>query len=218
MILVLANIAEIAAAVICTTCLVIKPSVLNRWFVLFLWTTVVIELMGKLTIPIPHTKTLMFNLWNGIEFFFYFFFFYFNFNKKILSCFFLGAILAFLLFYLYNLFFLQGFYKYNTHTHTIGASLIILLCLAVIYAVLSDETRFYTASKAPLLCIIFGLLVYYTGNIANTALYNYFAKNDPKEAVRLYKLINHNLNVILYSTFCIAFALELKRNRPIHNS
>ena len=218
MILEIHNWAEISAALICTMCLIYKPSVLNRWFVLFLWVTVVIELIGKLTTPFPWIKIPMYNIWNGTEFIFYFLFFLSVVERKKTTQVFIVCLMALICFFLYNILFFQGLYLYNNHTHTLGSVFMIFSCLLFLYEIASSETEHFTVLKGPLLFIIFGILIYYAGNVSNTAVYNYLSKNDPKEAWRLYRLINHNLNLVLYPCFCIAFILEISKNKKLHIS
>ncbi|MEK7226451.1 MAG: hypothetical protein AAB221_12335 [Bacteroidota bacterium] len=186
---------------------------LNRWFVLFLWTTVLVELMGKLTTSNPGIKIPMYNFFNGIEFTFYLSIFLFISEKLLFKIILRICLGLFILFFLYNLIFLQGLYTYNNHTHTFGAAIIIFVCLLMFYQLSASETEYFSFLKRPLLFIISGLLMYYSGNIFNTSMLNYMAKNDAIEAVRLYKLINHSLNVILYGSFCIGFIFEVVKRK-----
>lgn len=213
MILGIHNYAELTAAIVCTICLIYKPSVLNRWFVLFLWTTVVIELMGKLTTKMLEVKIPMYNLFNGAEFLFYLSLLAvvakWQGVRTVLRVFFL----VFGLFFIVNLLFIQGFYIYNAHTHTAGAVLLIAGALLVLFKISASDTNELGWLKWPLMWVLFGVLVFYTGNLFNTSLYNYQSEKNPAQAVKLYRLINHNLNVVLYLFCSIAFVLEVKRNR-----
>lgn len=213
MILVPANIAEIAAAFICTVCLIIKPSVLNRWFVLFLWTTVVVELMGKLTSQNLMVKVPMYNLFNGVEFFFYLSLLTSIAIWKKSKIIFLLFIIGFSLFFLINLLFGQGLFIYNNHTHTAGSVLLIAGSLFILFKIFTSETYEPRPLRTPLIWILVALLIFYTGNLFNTAFYNYQSAVNPRLAVKLYRLINHNLNIVLYLLFNIAFVFEV-RNTP----
>lgn len=181
---------------------------------LFLWVTVVIELMGKLTSQIPQVKIPMYNLFNGIEFFFYLSLFSVVVKWKNCKITFWIFLLLFGLFFLVNLLFDQGLYVYNNHTHTVGAVLLIAGSLLVLFYISASETNELGLLRRPLIWVLLALLIFYTGNLFNTSLYNYQSNANPKQAVKLYRLINHNLNIVLYLFFSIAFVLEvLDRNK-----
>ena len=209
------NYAEIISAIICTVCYFYKPSVLNRWFIWFLWITVTIELTGKMTSNFPIFKMMMYNIFNGVEFMFYFFVF-----RKICEIMTIQKVLkififAFLIFFLCNLLFLQGAKVYNSNTHTLGSSFVIAMCLlSLIYSLLSEDDNIPMVNYS-FFCVIAGLLFFYSGNIFNSGIINYMMKHQPKDAGRLYKLINNTLNVVLYGFFSIAFILEQMKKRKV---
>jgi hypothetical protein len=63
-------------------------------------------------------------------------------------------------------------------------------------------------SKQAFFWICSGLLIYYLGSVIINALFEYLRNNDlGEEGKKIYGTINHTLNVILYSSFCIAFFL-----------
>ncbi len=196
-------------AITCTICLIYKPSQFTRWFVLFLWITVTIELVGKLISSFPLYKFPMYNIFNGIEFTFYLFFIANFIEKKITKKIILLFSYLFILFFFTNLSLIQGLYMYNTITHTIGSIILLLAILMTFYEISSSETMHYINTKWPLLLITFGLLFFYSGNLLNTAILNYISEREPEKAVSLYKSINRNLNFFLYLSFAIAFVLDL---------
>lgn len=204
------NYAEIAAAVICTVCLVRKPSVLNRWFTPFLWLTVIIELTAKVLTAknLLYEKVLMYNIFNGVEFIFYlWFFFRINHNPGNKRFLFL-MMLVFFGFFVFNLLFTQGLWQYNNQTTTVGAILIITTCLYEYYNMHSREDT-DGSSKWAIVFVASGLLVFYAGNFPNNALLNEMIKTDATAARMLYATINNNLNVALYSLFSLGFISEL---------
>ena len=217
MLLSIPNWAELLSAVICTISVIHRPSPINRWFVLFLWITVVIELLGKLTTSMPAVKIPMYNFFNGAEFVFYMLFFKQTAEKKISKQILWLGINSFLSFFLINLLFFQGLYVYNNHTHTIGSILIIITCVVLFYDISSSETEHYYSFKWSFLYIISGILIFYSGNIFNTSLLNYVAKQDVEKAIKFYKLINHSLNIFLYSSFTVSFVLQIIRNEREKN-
>ncbi len=211
------NYAEIFSAIVCTFCFLRKPSLLNRWFTPFLWLTVFLELTGKLlTIKgYLYEKVLMYNIFNGVEFVFYLGIFYWlntepN-NKRLLRL----MITVFLAFFLFNLFFLQGFWQYNNQTTTVGAILIITTCLYEYYNLYNREDV-DGVRKWPVIFIASGLIIFYAGNFPNNALMTQMIKTDAKAARMLYATINNNLNLVLYSLFSLGFITELiKKNKVL---
>ncbi len=216
MILSVHNWAEIVAAVTSSVCLIIRPTILHKWFNLFLWVTVVLELVGKLTATMPEVKFPMYNVFNGLEFLFYLFFIVSLFNSKKWQQAFSVLILLFGVYFSVNLFFLQGLYTYNNNTHTACCVLIVVFVLSVFYEMYRIENWTHAIQKRSLLAVLCGLLVFYSGNLVNTALLNYLSQKDPAQAISLYKLVNHNLNLVLYLLFTAAFindSLQKKGSR-----
>ncbi|MBO9659221.1 MAG: hypothetical protein J7527_10395, partial [Chitinophagaceae bacterium] len=163
----------------------------------YLWLTVFVELTGKALKEYPAPKTLMYNVFNGIEFVFYLGIFYLlnrdSENRRLLRL----MIVVFLSFFLFNILFLQGFWLYNNQTTTVGAILIITTCLYEYFRVFSREEP-DNILKWPLICIATGLIIFYAGNFPNNALLTQMMKTDSKAARMLYSTINNNLNVVLY--------------------
>jgi hypothetical protein len=211
MILQIHNWAEILSAFICTICLLYKPSLFNRWFVAFLWITCFIELTGKMTTAHREAKTLMYNIFNGVEFIFYITFLRHVCERKLSKGVLILTNLIFILCFLINLIFIQGFYTYNNQTHTVGSIAVIIACLILCYEISASDSNHFNLIKWPLICVIAGLILFYSTNILNTSLLNYMVKNDPAKAVRLYKLINHSSNVLLYCLFGLAFIIDALR-------
>ncbi len=217
MILSVHNWAEIVAAVTSSVCLIIRPTILHKWFNLFLWVTVVLELVGKLTATMPEVKFPMYNVFNGLEFLFYLFFIVSLFNSKKWQQAFSVLILLFGVYFSVNLFFLQGLYTYNNNTHTAGCVLIVVFVLSVFYEMYRIENWTHAIQKRSLLAVLCGLLVFYSGNLVNTALLNYLSQKDPAQAISLYKLVNHNLNLVLYLLFTVAFINDSFQKRETGN-
>ena len=207
------NYAEILAAVICTICFFYKPSVLNRWFIWFLWLTVVIEFIGKMTARYPSFKIPMYNIFSGVEFIFYFsLIIKLNYKaslKRILRL----LLLLFIIFFALNLILFQGINIYNSNTYTVGCILLIIACLMQQFEFAFSDAEDYNALFWPFLCIISGLLIFYSGTLISTGIFNYMQEFQPLNGEYLYKLINNNLNVFLYISFSTAFLIEADKSR-----
>lgn len=213
MLLNIPNWLELLSALLCTIFLIHKPLVVNKWFVLFLWATATIELLGIILTSEPKIKIAMYNIFNIAEFIFYLSFLYYLTEIKWLKKVIIFSLVPFIVYSLLNLIFSQGFYVYNSNTHTLGSVMLISVCLLKFYEISITESNFLQVLKWPLICIISGLLIYYSGNLTNSALFNYQINLNPDNAVKLYKLINHSLNIVLYILFIIAFIIENRLNK-----
>ena len=111
---------------------------------------------------------------------------------------------------------LQGFNKtFNTYTFLLGSFFIVIFCCCFFYESELPDKIDQQLAKQPFFWICCGLLIFYLGSVIINALYEYLRTNDLREeGIRIYGIINYSLNVILYSSFCIAFYL-CRDNRKI---
>lgn len=206
MIITTANWTEIAATLICTGCLLHKPSVINRWFVWFLWLTLSVELNGKLTTDMILVKYTVYNTFTLLEFAFYSGLFYqitrSKKSKFSIKVFFIPV----LVFFICNLIWGEGYEKYNGLTRCLTLLILTIYCLLYYTeAAKSDVVRNY---KWGPFVIITGCFIFFTGNFVLALYFNYIAKNVPNDLVQLYRAINGNLAVFLYCMLSIGFLIE----------
>ena len=185
-------------------------------FIPFLFLTVSVELTGNWYFSKGIKNYQIYNIFTTIEFIFYSFLFYSHLKKP----FFKKSVLLFVLFFLIcftiNVLFIQGFNKtFNTYTFLLGSFFLVIFCCCFFYeSVLPDRIDLQLA-KQPFFWVCTGLLIFYLGSVIINALFEYLRSNDLQEqGKKIYQLINRTLNVILYSTFCIAFFL-CRDNRKI---
>lgn len=184
-----------------------KRDKLLTYFVPFLLLTVSIEFGGRWLDQ--QSKFAMYNLFTTFEFCFYGVLFYTYFKKRAFKNFALIFIPFFLTISILNIFFLQGFNKtFNTYSFLSGSFFIVVFCCCFFYeSVLPDQID-QQLSKQPFFWICNGLLIFYLGSVIINALFEYLISNDlRKEGLKIYSIINRSLNVVLYSSFCIAFYL-----------
>ncbi len=186
-----------------------KRNKLQLYFIPFLFLTVLIEYIGGWYLFNGLRNYWIFNVFTTIEFVFYTFLFYLHFKKKLLKKLVLVLMPSFILIVITNILFIQGFNKtFNTYTFLLGSFFIVIFCCCFFYESVLPDKIDQQLSKQPFFWICSGLLIYYLGSVIINALFEYLRNNDLKEeGIRIYGTINHTLNVILYSSFCIAFYL-----------
>ena len=191
---------------------------MTLYFIPFLFLTVIIEFIGGWYLSKGVRNYAMYNVFTTVEFVFYTSLFTFQFKKQKLKRLSLFFIPFFLTTVAINLIFIQGFNKtFNTYTFLIGSFFIVVFCCCFFYeAVLPDKID-QQLSKQPFFWICCGLLIFYLGSVIINALFEYLRNNDLQaEGIRIYGIINHSLNVILYTSFCIAFYL-CQNNRKTYS-
>ncbi len=190
------------------------------YFIPFLFVTVVVEFLGWWwTYHFDVGKHGMYNLFTTVEFIFYTFLFYTHFTRRIFKTLSLIFIPVFILLSLLNILFMQGLNTtFNTYTFLVGSFFIVVFCCCFFYESVQPEKIDDQLSKQPLFWIASGLLIYYLGSVIINALFEYLRSNDLRDqGMRIYGIINKSLNVILYSSFCIAFYL-CPNNRKTYSS
>ncbi len=186
-----------------------KRDKLLLYFIPFLFITVFVELIGTWYLSKGIRNYWMFNVFTTFEFLFYTFLFYSYFKKP----FFKKIILYFMPFFtlavVLNILLIQGFNKtFNTYTFLLGSFFIVIFCCCFFYESVLPDKIDQQLSKQPFFWICSGLLIFYLGSVIINALFEYLRNNDLQaEGIRIYGIINNSLNVILYSSFCIAFYL-----------
>lgn len=174
----------------------------------FLFLTVLIEFTGWwLTVHHGTWKFAMYNIFTPLEFLFYASLFYVHLKKfKKLIVFFYPFFITSIFI---NIFFIQGLNTtFNTYIFLLGSFCIVVFCCIYYYESVLPEKVDQQLANQPFFWIVSGLLINYLGSVIINALFQYLTSNDLQvEGRRIYVIINNTLNVILYSSFCIAFFL-----------
>lgn len=186
-----------------------KRNKLQLYFIPFLFLTVLIEYIGGWYLFKGLRNYWIFNVFTTIEFVFYSYLFYLHFRKTLLKKIVVILMPIFIIVVISNILFVQGFNKtFNTYTFLLGSFFIVIFCCCFFYESVLPDKIDQQLSKQPFFWICSGLLIYYLGSVIINALFEYLRNNDLKEeGIRIYGTINHTLNVILYTSFCIAFYL-----------
>lgn len=187
-----------------------KRNKLSLYFIPFLFLTVSIELLGRWgKFCSGFGKMGLYNIFTTLEFVFYSFLFYIHYKKRKFK----KVAFLFVPFYIIivslNLSFFQGLNKtFHSYTFLLGSFFIAVFCCLFFYESVLPDKIDQQLAKQPFFWICSGLLIFYLGSVIINALFEYLSSNDlQEEGKRIYNTINRSLNVILYSSFCIAFYL-----------
>ena len=185
----------------------------SRWLRLFAWFllfALAVQVVGSLYSNYTYRSNhFIFNIYIGIEYLFYFFLFYQVFKNKKMKYLIAIFAIAFLIFYIINIFFGKGLFIFNTASYTFGSILIIISCLLYFASLfLSYETINYF--RVPMFWIATGLLFFYVGDSIYMSLLDYIVKNNIDKGGNLYAVISVILNLLLYALFTFGFL----SNRP----
>lgn len=119
------------------------------------------------------------------------------------------GIITFLLFFIINGFYFEGFKAFQTYTYIFGQIIILVSCLCFFYTLLSEDSyrnllgyEYFWLSNA--------LLLNALGSIVLFAFYRYITDYDNVAHTHIYGTINYVINVILYGSFIISFICRHK--------
>jgi len=177
-----------------------------RLFPFFLLFIVVVELAGDYTGRVLHYNNAWFyNFSTTLEFIFYTHIFSRTLRNPVYKKMTLGFMVCFPLLVLLNMAFIQGFTEFHSYTNALGSISMIIFCCFFFYELLLNPLE-GELHKVPMFWISTGILFFYLGDLSFDLLYN-LLKNDAIGR-DLFKSINNNLILILYSCFIIAFLCQ----------
>ena len=124
----------------------------------------------------------------------------------------IGLAAFFLVFALINLFFFQGFNRYNAHSESLADIMISLLCCYFLFTIIREE-KHINLVQSEYFWLVSGLLLYSFGSALvyqfSDTLYRYYEQTG----IEVGNYINYSLNLILYSSLIIAFVCRRKATR-----
>lgn len=179
------------------------------YFIPFLFLTVLIEIGGLYIGKIYRNNIWLFNIFTSLEFVFYSSIFnkYFKNKKyKALTKYFVPF---FIVLVIINLSFIQLLFKnFHSYTMIVGSFFIILFCCLYFLELFSNEGNIL---GQPLFWIACGLLLFYLGNFVYNLLLDYLVKYHLDKERSLFKSINNNLNILMYTLFSIGFYVARRK-------
>jgi hypothetical protein len=215
------NITSIAewCAFICALILLNKQTSIWRLFIPFLFITIVTETIGwYFNYVVKHfNNTLPFNILMiiGIVFFAYLFSLakpMQHVKKKIFY-----LIILFILSAVFNLFFIQKQWTYNSYTETFGDIILSAICCYFLFTILKNDEyinlfhyEYFWLANGLLFSCLGSVLIY----IFSDSLYAYYKQTK----IPVYDYINYVLNVVLYASLIIAFICRHKTTRSLQVS
>jgi hypothetical protein len=179
-----------------------------RLLVPFLFFIVVVEFLGRhISKDLHQSNAWLYNISIPVEYLFYAFlfsnFYKRKFSKSLVKLF----LVVFPIWVLINLFFVQGFFEFNTNFLKVGSFCMILLCFLVFVELLMGEELINPFTQ-PLFWIACGLFLFNAGEFT----YNTFSDLMMRKwqyGKNLFEQINNNLIFVLYTCIIIAIISSL---------
>ena len=113
------------------------------------------------------------------------------------------SVVPFLVFAVLNYFYIQTPFDANTYTMIIANSFTIFLVLIFFQEILRSK-KIIRLGQSTQVWIAFGTFIYYSGTLPLFIFFNYLMKYSPG-AFSSYYQINDALNIIMYTSYLIAF-------------
>jgi len=179
-----------------------------KLFPLFLLYTLMNEILAGYMVSRGEHTTLLYNIYDILEFNFYIYFFLCIVkNKK--AKFFCKALLAFYFsFSLFNLLFFQGIGTYNSITYAAGCLSVVALCVYYFFELFKLK-HFVNLAKEPSFWISAGLLFYFSCSFPLLTTAN-FIQNISEIIINSLQSLILLMNTLLYSLFTIAFLCRIR--------
>jgi hypothetical protein len=118
----------------------------------------------------------------------------------------------FLLLWLINLFFIQGFWRYNSFSEAVGDIILSILCCYFLFSLVKDinhinllQLDYFWLANGILFYSLGSALLYQFSDILN----NYRKQTN----INIGNYINYALNIVLYTSLIIAFTCRRKATR-----
>jgi len=177
-----------------------------RLFPFFLFFIVMVELTGTYIAKTLHEKNAwLLNISTTLEFIFYSYIFSQTLRSPLYKKITVGFMVFFPVLVVLNMVFIQGFSEFHSYTNALGSVLMVIFCCFFFYELLLNPLE-GELHKVPMFWVSTGILFFYLGDLSYDLLYN-LLKNDAIGR-DLFKSINNNLILILYSCFIIAFLCQ----------
>jgi hypothetical protein len=188
-----------------------RASLSLRVFPLFLLLTLIVEIFGQYLADHKHSNIGIFNFFEILEFTFYFWVLQHIIRNSVAKKIIFHLVWVFPLFSFMNVFFIQGLNTFNTITYSLGSLIIVILTIFYFFE-LFQLPGSIPVLREPAFWICCGLLIYYSCSFPMFALVTRLSKNTPLLVINL-EVILDTINILLYSTFTIAFLCSLRMRK-----
>ncbi|MDQ2718565.1 MAG: hypothetical protein M3Z26_02205 [Bacteroidota bacterium] len=172
------------------------------WFLIF---CIIISSTGyAYSFYLKKNNHFIFNIYLLVQYLFYFGIFYKTFQAKKLKKLTILVSCGFTIYLLFDFFFADGFYTFNSSAYTLGSVLTILFCL-IYFGTLFKSDGFINYFRIPMFWIATGILFFFVGNFIYLSFINYILINNLDKEGNIYRFIMGTLNLLLYCLFSIGF-------------
>lgn len=184
-----------------------------RWFLPFLLFIVLIELSGRYIRKELHLPNAwLYNISVPIEYCFYTFILWAYFKSAKVRRITAAFLLCFFLFCLANMFFVQGFRKFNTNILKVASfAMIVLSCLY--FTELMRLEHQVDLLREPMFWIVTGLFLFNAGEFFYSLFSDYLITHRMDRTRYIFASINNKLIWVLYTCFIISFLCSESRRQ-----
>jgi len=197
------NYFEIAAVLICLICWFKLKKTNLKWIIPYLLFIVIVELTGRyIGRELKGPIGWIFNISVPIEYLFFSFLYYINYKSEVYKKISFGFIVCFTLFVLvYSI--VKSIENFHPIYLKIGSITMIIFSCFYLAEILRIGT-IINPLKIPMFWIACGLLLFNAGEFISNFLMDFLFKNKANWG-KMFRLVNNNLIVVLYS--CISIAI-----------
>jgi hypothetical protein len=182
----------------------LQPKWLRLFFYLLVFTLAVDVGAVLYSYYFKKSNHFIINIYLPVSFSFYFLIFSKTFETKKFKTIIYTAFIVYLLFFLYDIIFIEGLYYFNTYSYCLGSILIVMCCLLYFMRLFTSD-RLMNYFTIPMFWISTGLLFFFVGSLVLMSLMRYIIENHIDPDGRIYEFIMVTLNVLLYGAFTISF-------------
>jgi hypothetical protein len=179
-----------------------------KWFLPFLIFIVLVELTGRyFSRELKQPNAWLYNLSIPIEYLFYCLLFLSYYKQVVNRIVAKSFLFLFTLFAIVNFVFMEGFTKFNIYFLVFGSFFMVAFSILFLFELYNDieQTPIW---KIPMFWITVGILLFNAGEFSYNLLSKYFIAYNIDSTLKLFRLINHKLILLLYSSFIAAFICQ----------
>lgn len=170
-----------------------------KWYVWFLVITLLFE-AGSYSYShfLKRSNHFIFNTYIVIQFPVYFLIFYKSFRGFKFKTFAISALCAYLLYYLYNMLFAEGYFIFSSSSYTFGSLLVIACCLIYLVSLFFSEKEI-NYFKIPMFWISTAILFFFVGNSVYLSMLPYLNEHEIDSNGNVFSVIMGTLSILFYT-------------------
>ena len=201
---------ECCALLTCILCWRGLKATSLKWLLPFMFFMVGVEFVGRyLRVELKESNAFLYNISVPVEFIFYGLLFYLHFQHPFQKRLAKWFVILFILFVLLNLFWLQGFIKFNTNVLKLGSFCMILLSAVYFVELLNRDTDKHILAE-PMFWVACGVFLFNTGEFLYSLFSDYLISKHMDLSRKIFSCINNNLIWVLYTCISISSICTMK--------